>query len=187
LIEVIVSTSVAAPADLPTVDDILARLVPAPELEADGVSRVREPRVASQTRRRINHLEQEARNSSLGRAGELFVVRYEQARLVANGRANLAERVEHLAVTEGDGAGFDILSFELNGADRCIEVKTTAYGSQTPIFASANEVRVSRQKERSYHLYRLFKFRKDPRMFTVAGALERNWDLVPVQFSGLLR
>ena len=34
----------------------------------------------------VNYLEREARNSALGRAGELFVVKYERARLIDIGK-----------------------------------------------------------------------------------------------------
>lgn len=35
------------------------------------------------------------------------MVNYEQARLIFAGRENLAAKVEHIAASEGDGAGFD--------------------------------------------------------------------------------
>jgi len=54
------------------------------------------------------------------------------------GNDKLAERIEHIALTEGDGIGYDIRSFERDGSDRFIEVKTTAYGKQTPFFVSRN-------------------------------------------------
>lgn len=43
------------------------------------------------------------------------------------GRGSLADRVEHVAVTVGDGEGFDVHSFEADGSDRFIEVETTRY------------------------------------------------------------
>lgn len=122
----------------------------------------------------INYLELEARNASLGRAGEEFVLRFERARLVAAGRESLADRVEHVAATQGDGAGFDVRSFEHDGSDRLIEVKATAYGKHTPVFLSRHELRVSQERARAYHLYRLFRFRKDPWLYGLQGALDQT-------------
>lgn len=71
---------------------------------------------------RRDYLAQEARNRSLGRAGELFVTELEVRRLHAAGKKALSERVEHVAGTRGDGLGYDVLSFEENGRERLIEV-----------------------------------------------------------------
>jgi len=182
----VVSNAVDEPAVVPGVDDILARLEDPPEPAEVRYPPLRErgghPAVH---RPPVNYLEREARNSSLGRAGEEFVLNFERARLLRLGHDRLAERVEHVSLTEGDRAGFDVRSFERNGADRLIEVKTTAYGKQTPFFVSRNEVAVSRVHDAHYHLYRLFRFREDPRLYAVNGALDRVCRLDPVQFAGL--
>ena len=94
----------------------------------------------------------EARNRSLGAAGEAFVLIYERARLIKLGKEDLAEKIEHTSKDRGDGAGFDILSFEETGAERLIEVKTTKYGRETPFFVSRNELAVSKETEDRYHL-----------------------------------
>src|SRR3546814_5455962 len=58
-----------------------------------------------------DYLAQEARNRSLGRAGELFVVELAARRLHDVGRQALTDKVEHVAGTQGDGLGLDVLSF----------------------------------------------------------------------------
>lgn len=181
-----VRVAVEAPAIVPTVDDILSRWETPPE-PSDPTSyrkvRERAPRVTSL----VNYLEREARNSSLGLAGEQFVLRFEKARLIRAGRHALADRVEHIATTIGDGAGFDVRSFERSGQDRLIEVKTTAYGKQTPFFISRNEVSVSRDRSKDYHLYRIFRFREDPRLYGLQGALDETCRLDAVQFSAQVK
>ncbi|WP_413766517.1 DUF3883 domain-containing protein, partial [Vibrio vulnificus] len=82
----------------------------------------------------INYLEREARNQSLGEAGEQFVLNFERARLIKAGKDSLADRIEQVSVTVGPSAGFDVRSFEENGTDRYIEAKTTKYGKNTPFF-----------------------------------------------------
>ena len=43
----------------------------------------------------------------------------------------------------GDGAGFDVLSFDLGGKERLIEVKTTNGAARTPFFMTRNEMAVA--------------------------------------------
>jgi hypothetical protein len=167
------------PAAVPSVDDLLARMEgPLSPTEA------RSRRVAEPPRQvKVNYLALEASNASLGRAGEEFVVNYERARLIHAGKDKLADRVEHVALTRGDGLGFDVRSFEANGGDRLIEVKTTTYGKYIPFFVSRNELQVSRDEADAYQLYRLFHFRRDPRLFNLPGALDQSCDLDPAVYT----
>lgn len=130
----------------------------------------------------VNYLEMEARNQALGLAGEQFVLLYEKARLVSVGHEALADRIQHVSVEIGDREGFDIRSFEPDGSDRLIEVKTTKHGHDTPFFLTHNEVRVSQKRSTHYHLYRLFEFKANPRMFTLKGALSSTCTLDPINF-----
>lgn len=129
-----------------------------------------------------DYLEREAQNQSLGLAGEEFVVQFEHWRLNALGQSTLADRVEHVAQSKGDGLGFDILSFEPDGRERFIEVKTTAFGKDTPFFVSKNELTFSRVATQQFHLYRLFEFRKQPRLFDLVGEISDHCLLDPVSF-----
>ena len=124
----------------------------------------------------------EARNSSLGIAGEELVVKFEQHRLVSKGLAGLAEKVEHVSKVQGDGLGFDVLSFEENGAERFIEVKTTTFARETPFFASSGELRFAQKNAEHFYLYRLFDFRKMPKCYTLPGAIESHCVLNPITY-----
>lgn len=132
--------------------------------------------------RSVNYLEREARNASLGLAGERFVLEVEHRRLWEAGARRLAERIDHVSQTRGDGLGYDILSFDPSGRERLIEVKTTRFGQHTPFFVSANEVEVSAEKSNEYALYRVFSFREQPKLFIVPGALRGALDLQPIQY-----
>lgn len=179
-----VETAVDAAAEVPSVQSILTRLEDPPEQERalksayPSVSESKAPVLAGT----INYLEREARNAALGRAGEQFVINYERARLIRAGREALADAIEHVPSTQGDGLGFDIKSYEPDGSDRLIEVKTTSFGKQTPFFLSRNELRVSRKWQERYHLFRVFTFRHNPRMFTLRGAVDTTCNLEPVNF-----
>jgi hypothetical protein len=165
------------PAAIPTVDDILNTLTEPPKPVALK-NRVAEPSVFY-TGVPVNYLEREANNRSLGLAGEEFVINFERARLIRAGAANLASKIEHVARTRGDFAGFDVLSFEQSGAERLIEVKTTKYGAHTPFFVSRNELEVSKAQNNQYHLYRVFAFRLRPLFFNLRGALSSTCTLDP--------
>lgn len=167
---------------MPNVDDILHRLVEPPvPRNRPKPSRVCEA-PAIPYGRRTNYLLLETRNSVLGRAGEEFVVDFERARLISEAQERLASRVERVSVTRGDQEGFDILSFSANGRERLIEVKTTGFGAYTPFFVTRNELETSKTNSDRYHVYRVFTFRRSPRLFILPGAIDQSCDLEPAQF-----
>ncbi len=129
-----------------------------------------------------DYLALEARNRSLGSAGETFVVELEARRLHLAGKKALSDRVEHVSASQGDGLGYDVLSFEADGREKLIEVKTTAFGKLTPFYVSRNEVARSSQDAERYHLYRLFDFRGRPRLFDLPGMIENHCRLDPVSY-----
>lgn len=185
-LERLIETVVSAPVDAVSLPgDILSIHVPAPSVGPDeGASRIEES-PQREARPSRNYLEIEARNRSLGRAGEELVMQFEHRRLWAAGQRGLADRIDHVAVSRGDDLGYDIQSFETDGRERLIEVKTTRFGSLTPFFASRNEVNVSADQHEGFQLYRLFKFSEQPRLFTLPGSLRRTCRLDAVQFSAV--
>jgi hypothetical protein len=175
--------AVLRPATAATLADPDGVWVPAPK-----PARVREPTIYrprfSPAKR--DYLAQESRNRSLGRAGELLVVELEVRRLHAAGKKILSDRVEHVAATEGDGLGYDVLSFEADGRERLIEVKTTAFGELTPFFVSRNELERSRVDAERYRLYRIFEFRQRPRIFDLRGPISSHCALDPATYIATL-
>lgn len=143
---------------------------------------VRERYLRSPRPRIVDYDVIEARNRSLGLAGELAVLEVEERRLREAGKRSLASRIEHVAKTQGDGLGYDISSFELDGRERLIEVKTTRRAQLTPFHVSRNEVQVSKDRADFYHLYRLFRFEREPRFFVLNGALDAACRLEPTSF-----
>lgn len=173
------------PIVVPEVDDILAVLTAPPAMasEPDKVAERPRPTVPLTT----DYLEREARNRSLGAAGEMFALSYERARLIHIGKEMLAARIEHTSRVRGDHEGYDILSFDESGAERLIEVKTTKYGAETPFFVSRNEVSTSEQHSAIYHVYRLYGFRQAPRLYTLRGAMSRSCRLSAAAFLAVPR
>ncbi len=173
----------SAPSSTSPLSDILNIAVPVPVPDREARSRVYEPMNHTARLPKKNYLEMEARNGALGLAGEQLVLRYEQERLSRAGQSRLAGSIVHISETESDGLGFDILSYETDGRERLIEVKTTRFGSLTPFFASRNEVEVSARRQDKYQLYRLYKFSEQPKLFVLPGSLRRSCRLDPVSYS----
>jgi len=184
-IDEVVTEIVEKPAtEMPSIDDLLAIQVDPPKREEES-SRAKEQPQAARTPMRRNYLELEARNSSLGRAGEELARRFEQSRLRRIGEPKLAANVQLLAQTIGDHLGYDVLSFERDGRERLIEVKTTRFGAWTTFFASRKEVNVSEQRSEQYQLYRIFAFDTRPRFFALAESLRKTCRLDPYTYSAV--
>jgi hypothetical protein len=122
--------------------------------------------------RKFDPVERDHRNRSLGRAGEKFVVELERRRLVEADRPDLARRIRWVASEDGDGAGYDVLSFEPTGQERLLEVKTTNGSAHTPFFLSRNECDMARQHPEEWRIYRVHLFCKEPRIFTIVPPLD---------------
>ena len=154
-------------------------------VEPPKVNLVAEPRVTYHRNPiKINYLEREQKNQKLGVLGEELVLEFEKWHLINQGREKLAEQVRWISKEEGDGAGFDILSRNLNGTDKYVEVKTTKLAKETPIFFTKNELDFSIEKSVNFHLYRVFDFEEQARMFTRNGALNQICNSVPISFKG---
>ena len=156
--EVIVDAPASTISPAPSLADVI---VDAPTREREALQYERRS-TPPPPRLGVNYLEREAKNRSLGLAGELFALEVEHRRLWDDGKKQLAERLEHVSQTKGDGLGYDILSFERDGRERYIEVKTTAFGQMTPFYASRGEVAMSDAYPSQFSLYRVFKFRESP-------------------------
>ncbi|MBI3527209.1 MAG: DUF3883 domain-containing protein [Betaproteobacteria bacterium] len=169
------------PATAPLLTDLGNILVAPPELRR-AVKEIAATYMRREMGVKRDYLAREARNASLGMAGEDFVLQYERVRLHKLGKKQLSDRVEHVSATKGDGLGFDVLSFEGTGKERFIEVKTTAFAKETPFFVSKNEVEFSESFASQFQLYRLFEFRKEPKMFTLSSAVAKNCILDPISY-----
>jgi hypothetical protein len=101
------------------------------------------------------------------------VVELERRRLSEANRPELARCVRWVAREEGDGAGYDVLSFDDASQSRLIEVKTTNGSARTPFYLSRNESEVASAKPDQWRIYRVHLFASEPRVFTVAPPLDR--------------
>lgn len=152
---------------IPVAEDNVALFVAAPPIE-EAIER---PPRLERLVRKFDPVERDFRNRSLGKAGEAFVLAVERTRLQRAMRKDLAENIRWISDLEGDGAGYDILSFEPDGRERLIEVKTTNGAAKTPFFLSRTEHEVSEQRSDAWRLYRVHLFAQSPRIFTIEPPL----------------
>jgi hypothetical protein len=145
---------------------------------------VREPPASHRRPVKVNYLELEQANQAIGDSGEKIALEYERWRLIREGKQALADQVEWVAHTQGDGLGFDILSRNPNGTDRYIEVKSTKLTKESPIFFSRNEYDFSNQNKQNYFLYRVFNLKTDPKLFILNGSFENFCRYEAVKYKG---
>ena len=157
-------------------DAPLPREVPDPKLPEDIKKIIR----------KLEHpAERDARNRMLGKAGEEFVFELERKRLSMLGRQELADDVRWVARDDGDGYGFDILSFNGTGKgneasrERWLEIKTTNGPKTTPFFITRNELSVSEENPEIFRVVRLYDFRRTARAYRLEPPLAERVRLTP--------
>lgn len=128
----------------------------------------------------------DARNRALGKRGEELALRSERARLEMAERPDLARKVRWVSEEDGDGAGYDILSFDVLGSERFLEIKTTSGPARTPFYVSANEKSFAEECPDRFRLYRLYDFVKSPKAFTLQPPFEPQLHLEPANYRASL-
>ena len=182
LVSTVQAETERVPLSVPDVDNILHLMVDPPVSKERPIVPETEERPYVPHTFRTNFLMLEAQNAHLGRAGEEFVINFEHARLISEGKGNLAGRIEHVSITKGDQEGYDVLSFSTDGYERLIEVKTIGFGIYTPFFVTRNELKTSKEKAGRYHVYRVFNFHRAPRVFTLPRVINQSCNLEPTLF-----
>lgn len=146
------------------------------------------PLHAQRIGRHINQMRAQRNRIQIGFAGEKAAVDYEKKRLIAAHRPDLAEAIEWVSQTQGDGTGFDIHSYDVvNGetVDRFIEVKTTTGGITKPFDVSLNEVTFSEEASEKFVLFRIFQYELNNstiHFYSVSGPLHEHFRLDPMSF-----
>jgi hypothetical protein len=132
--------------------------------------------------RKFNPVERDFRNRKLGRDGEELVIQFERERLRQIDRPDLAKKIRWISEEDGDGAGYDILSFDEKGKERFLEVKTTVGSDITPFYITRNELSFSSERPEAFRLCRVFDFSIRPRMFELAPPLKNFVHLSPLSY-----
>lgn len=129
--------------------------------------------------RKFDPGERDFRNRALGKAGEEAVFHFESGRLESCDRPDLARKVRWVAQEDGDGAGYDIHSYEPDGRERLVEVKTTLGGRTTPFYLTRNENSLAEERTDAFRLLRVYSFAREARMFEIRPPLAEAVRLSP--------
>ncbi|HGM4804194.1 TPA: DUF3427 domain-containing protein [Serratia marcescens] len=124
------------------------------------------------------------RNRTLGDQGEQLVMNFERDRLVRVGRPDLAAKVERVSLNDSS-AGYDIKSFDEDGVEILIEVKTTKSDVYSPFYISQNEIKVASINHDNYYLYRVHSLdlkNNSCDIYIKNGSVEDIFDLEPVSY-----
>lgn len=137
--------------------------------------------------RRFDPAARDQLNRALGRAGEERILEQERRSLIGFDRPDLARKVRWVSEEDGDGAGYDIRSYDPSGKERLIEVKTTRGSNTTPFYLTRNENDVAKERPDAFRLYRLYDFSNRPGLFTLTPPLEALLQLEPMTFRASLK
>ena len=95
-----------------------------------------------------NYKNEFERKQKIGAESEKIVLDFEIRKLKDAGRDDLAKRVK--SVSDIASRGYDIISFDIQGEEKHLEVKTTSFNNS--FFITKNELETSRQ-DKSYCIY----------------------------------
>jgi hypothetical protein len=132
-----------------------------------------------------DYAKQDANNRRLGELGELLVMEYERQFLLDRRKDSLAAKIKHVSKEEGDGAGYDILSYDIDGKEKFIEVKTTRGGLSTSFYLTSTEINRSTNNPNQFYLYRVFDFditANTGKMYIIKGHLDDAIVLKPISY-----
>jgi hypothetical protein len=144
---------------------------------------VTSPGTGTRTGRHPDYGVLQQENRRRGAQGEELVIDFERDWLRQYGRPDLASRVRWTARDDGDGLGYDVLSFDMEGHERYIEVKTTALGEQTPFYITSAELDFAHRHADSYALYRVYDVLSEPRFFALEGDITHMLELTPMTYN----
>ncbi|EMN7731558.1 DUF3883 domain-containing protein [Bacillus cereus] len=128
--------------------------------------------------KKINQEESNKKKHYNGLLAERIVLEYEKENLLRNGKQDLANKVEHVSVEKGDGFGYDIISYTIDGKPKYIEVKGTANKMNAPFFISFSEVCASKKYAEKFYIYRVFDIESDnPCLCIYQGDVNKIFEL----------
>jgi hypothetical protein len=161
------------------VDETVELFVENPPALNPGNVDVQAPKSLERLIRKFDPAARDARNRALGERGEERIYFSERTRLAKAGRTELSKKVRWVSKEDGDGAGYDILSFSDSGDERLLEVKTTTGPQRTPFYLTENERAVSAERPNDFRLVRVYDFLRTPRVFELEPPLEQSMILQP--------
>jgi len=98
------------------------------------------PQAVMHVPRKVDWTKVEGLRRATGHLGEQIVLNIEKEYLTSIGHPELAAKVCNVALTLGDGTGYDILSYYPDGSNKYIEVKSTSGKLDSSFILTRNEI-----------------------------------------------
>lgn len=122
---------------------------------------------------------------TLGTFGEILIYNDEMNKVLGY---DFNKKVEHVALTKGDGLGYDIISYNENGEEVYIEVKTTISNKVDSFYLSPKEIEVANNKN-NYKVYRVYNLDMIEGTYNVeiydSKDIKEMFELVPVSYKAV--
>lgn len=134
----------------------------------------------------VDYEQKAKRHKDLGDAGEELVKQHEINCLLRIGMSDKASQVKIIK----DGEGYDVLSFDENGAEKFIEVKTTTGDALSSFYLSRNEIAFLRMNADKYFIYRVYNYDEENNSgeyFELKPNVESQLLMQPTQYEVLLK
>ena len=171
--------------DYPNLRDIRPEFI---NLEIDsskGLSKKERKKALSITKI-VDFEKENKKNKRLGEHGESVVLNAERDSLREMDKAGLADRIRQIS-KENISAGYDILSFEEDGRNKYIEVKSTnnSPSSQANFLITINECEKAKELK-NYYIYIVFNVKsKNPKIWRLRDPFsfqDKGLTLTPISF-----
>lgn len=134
----------------------------------------------------IDFEKQAKKQKDLGNKGEELVKEREITYLTECGCVLEASKVAIVM----DGNGYDVLSFDENGNEKYIEVKTTTGDEYSPFNLTENEIAFMQANLNKYWIYRLYNYNmanNTGEYFEIGGNVEKQIIMKPTSFKVFLK
>lgn len=114
-----------------------------------------------------------------------MVIDLERKRLIALGRKDLASKIERVSL-KSDSFGYDIVSFEVNGDKRMIEVKATkAKIGKANFYLTANELKTANEIP-NFYIYMVYEVTEEiPKVWAIKNPFNPKTEstiLIPTNY-----
>lgn len=139
-----------------------------------------------ETTKKTDYLTKQKENSRVGDKGEQIVIAYEKERLKYCG--DLAQKVVWMS-QKSDAKGYDVLSYEKDGTERQIEVKSTTdkVSDKFKFILTENE-REHAEALSNYWIYRVFDIDNQPVIYKIKNPFKNNLvHMKPLRYQAVIK
>lgn len=153
------------------------------EIKVKNVTNKKEKQETKRIKKDYNQIN--ISKEKIGKDSERLIYNLEKERLIKENRIDLAQTVFWEAKENGDGAGYDIKSYEKKDGEYreiYIEVKGTNKSINEPFDISKNEIEASNKYKEQYFIYRVGNLYTNPKYYKINGRIEENFNLEATNF-----